>query len=171
MKTYLILSFLFAGLTLAGCAHLQKGYQDPPAAVPAVAADPTKPNSPANTSEAIARNDIITQVATRRLGAAEIQSDLDGGVTIVRMNENVTPAPTGPVNDGVLAAAVKDKFKADPELGSAAIEVKASHGEIALNGTADSAAKIGRAISLALDVPGVTKVSSDLKTKRPVAGE
>src|SRR5687767_5665552 len=98
MKTNLALSLLLlTGLTTTGCAHLKGVFQDPPAANPSVAADPTKPNSPANTSEAIARNNLIAQVAKWRLGAAEIQSDLDGGVTIVRTNEAGAAAPTGPV--------------------------------------------------------------------------
>lgn len=167
MKSIPLFSLTLAGLTLAGCAHFGKVYQDPPAAEPSVAADPSKPNSPANTSEAIARNDVIAQMVKWRLSATEIQNDLDGGVTIVRTNESLVGTPTGAVEDHVIAATVKDKLQADPEIGPAPIEVKASKGEVTLKGTADNAAKIGRAIAVALDTPGVTKVSSDVKVNGP----
>jgi hypothetical protein len=163
MKTSFVPALLIA-VTCTGCAYLGKVYQDPPAAEPAIAADPSKPNSPANTSEAIARNNVILQqIAKSRLGPAEIQSDLDGGVTIVRTRENVVSAPTGPVDDTAIVAQVRQALQADPEVGIAGIEVKAQQGEVALTGTAASAARIGRAIATALEVPGVRKVSSDVK--------
>src|SRR6185503_4291652 len=61
-----VLCVLVLGAT--SCAHLtKKGYQEPPAAQPAIAADPSKPNSPANTSEAIETNDIVAQIAHWKL--------------------------------------------------------------------------------------------------------
>jgi osmotically-inducible protein OsmY len=58
---------------------------------------------------------------------------------------------------------VKGKLQADSEAAKAMIDVDAKNGEVMLKGTADSAALVGRAIALALDTQGVTKVSSDVK--------
>jgi osmotically-inducible protein OsmY len=98
-----------------------------------------------------------------RLGSAEIQKDLDQGVTIVRSKDSVVGAPTGSTDDDVLKTMVKGKLQADSEASKAMIDVEAKSGEVMLKGTADSAATIGRSIALALDTQGVTKVSSDVK--------
>jgi osmotically-inducible protein OsmY len=58
---------------------------------------------------------------------------------------------------------VKGKIQADSETAKASIEVDAKNGEIMLKGSADSAGALGRAMALALDTQGVTKVSSDVK--------
>jgi hyperosmotically inducible protein len=72
-------------------------------------------------------------------------------------------APTGATDDEVLETMVKGKIQADSETAKATIEVDVSKGEVMLKGTADSAATLGRAMALALDTQGVTKVSSDVK--------
>lgn len=58
---------------------------------------------------------------------------------------------------------VKGKLQADSQVSNAKIEAEAKGGEVTLKGTADTADQIGRAIALALDTQGVTKVSSDIK--------
>jgi osmotically-inducible protein OsmY len=58
---------------------------------------------------------------------------------------------------------VRGKLKADSETSKGQFEIDAKNGEVMLRGTADSAAIVGRAIALALDTQGVTKVSSDAK--------
>jgi len=97
------------------------------------------------------------------LSAAEIQTDLDSGVTIVRTKDAVVGAPTGSTDDDVIKTMVKGKLQADSETAKASFDVDAKNGELMLKGTADSAATVGRAIALALDTQGVTKVSSDVK--------
>jgi len=98
-----------------------------------------------------------------RLSATEIQSDLDSGVTIVRTKDSVVGAPTGATDDDVLKTMVKGKLQADSKTAKGSFDVDAKHGEVMLKGTADSAATVARAIALALDTQGVTKVSSDVK--------
>ncbi len=98
-----------------------------------------------------------------RLGAAEIQADLDSGVTIVRTKDTVVGAPTGNTSDDVIETMIKGKLQADSQTAKAMIDAKASHGDVTLTGTADSASQIGRAIALALDTQGVSKVSSEVK--------
>jgi hyperosmotically inducible protein len=98
-----------------------------------------------------------------RLGPTELQADLDRGVTIVRTKDTVVGAPTGSTDDEVIETMVKGKLQADSETAKASIEVDANNGEVMLKGSADSAAALGRAMALALDTQGVTKVSSDVK--------
>jgi len=98
-----------------------------------------------------------------RLSTTEIQSDLDRGVTIVRTKDNVVGAPTGSTDDAVIKTMVKGKLQADSQTAKASFDVDAKNGEVMLKGNADSAATVGRAIALALDTQGVTKVSSDIK--------
>jgi osmotically-inducible protein OsmY len=97
------------------------------------------------------------------LSSSEIQGDLDRGVTIVRTKDSVVGAPTGASDDEVIKTMVKGKLQADSEAAKAMFDVEAKNGEVMLKGTADSAAAIGRAMALALDTQGVTKVSSDVK--------
>jgi len=98
-----------------------------------------------------------------RLGDTELQADLDRGVAIVRTKDNVVGAPTGNTDDSVIETMVKGKLQADSDTAKAMIDVKAKSGEVTLDGTADSAKIVGRAIALALDTQGVSKVSSNIK--------
>jgi osmotically-inducible protein OsmY len=98
-----------------------------------------------------------------RLSASEIQADLDRGVTIVRTKDSVVGAPTGSTDDEVLKTMVKGKLQADSETSKAMFNVEAKNGEVTLSGSAENAASIARAMALALDTQGVTKVSSDVK--------
>lgn len=72
-------------------------------------------------------------------------------------------APTGSTDDEVIETMVKGKLQADSHTAKASIEVDANNGEVMLKGSADSADVLGRAMALALDTQGVTKVSSDVK--------
>jgi osmotically-inducible protein OsmY len=106
---------------------------------------------------------VTTRISEWKLDSTAIQSDLDRGTTIVRTKDTVVGAPTGNTDDSVIESMVKGKLQADPQCSSAMIDVSAHNGEVNLKGSADSATQIGRAIALALDTQGVTKVSSDVK--------
>jgi osmotically-inducible protein OsmY len=106
---------------------------------------------------------VTGRISEWRLSSSEIQGDLDRGVTIVRTKDTVVGAPTGSTDDDVLKTMVKGKLQADSETSKASIEVDAKNGEVMLKGTADKADLVGRAIALALDTQGVTKVSSEIK--------
>lgn len=84
-------------------------------------------------------------------------------MTIVRTKDTVVGAPTGATDDEVIENMVKGKLQADEKTAKANIDVDAKSGEVQLKGSVDSADVVGRAIALALDTQGVTKVSSDLK--------
>jgi osmotically-inducible protein OsmY len=106
---------------------------------------------------------VSSRITEWRLSATDLQSDLDRGVTIVRTKDTAVGAPTGVSDDEVIKTMVKGKFQADSETEKAMIEVDAKNGEVTLKGSANSAATLGRAMALALDTVGVTKVSSDVK--------
>jgi osmotically-inducible protein OsmY len=97
------------------------------------------------------------------LSDSEIQADLDRGVAIVRTKDTVVGAPTGNSDDSVIETMVKGKLQADADTSKAMIDVKAKNGEVSLDGSADSATIVGRAIALALDTQGVSKVSANVK--------
>lgn len=101
-----------------------------------------------------------------RLSPAEIQADLDRGVAIVRTKDTTVGAPTGNMEDDVLETMVKGKFQADSQVSQASIEVEADDGEVTLKGDANQADVVGRAIALALDTQGVSKVSSEVKVEK-----
>lgn len=84
-------------------------------------------------------------------------------MSIVRTKDTVVGAPAASTDDEVVKTMVKGKLQADSEAGKARFDVDAKNGEVMLKGTADSPATIGRAIALALDTHGVTKVSSEVK--------
>ncbi|MDO8539003.1 MAG: BON domain-containing protein [Opitutaceae bacterium] len=123
----------------------------------------TTSSTSSSTEVAAASTDVTTRITEWRLSPAEIQTDLDGGVAIVRTKETTVGAPTGSTDDSVIETMVKGKLQADPETAKAMIDVKAKSGEVSLKGSADSASVVGRAIALALDTQGVTKVSSEIK--------
>ena len=98
-----------------------------------------------------------------RLGDSEIQADIDRGVAIVRTKDSIVGAPTGHTDDSVIETMVKGKLQADSVTSKCTIDAKAKNGEVTLSGNADKASQVGRAIALALDTQGVTKVSSEIK--------
>jgi osmotically-inducible protein OsmY len=106
---------------------------------------------------------VSARITEWHLTASDIQGDLDRGVTIVRTKDIGPGAPTGATDDSVTKTMVKGKLQADSETARSMIDVDAKNSEVMLKGTAESATVLGRAIALALDSPGVTKVSSDIK--------
>lgn len=109
--------------------------------------------------------DLTTRLSEWRLSDADIQADLDRGNAIVRTKDSIVGAPTGSTDDDLLKTMIKGKFMADHDTAKGKVEVAVKDGEATLTGTAASASQIGRAIALALDTPGVTKVSSELKVE------
>ncbi len=108
-------------------------------------------------------SNVTTRITEWKLSASDIQADLDSGAAIVRSKDTVVGAPTGSTDDSVIENMVKGKLQADAETSKAMIEVDANKGEVSLKGSAESANVVGRAMALALDTQGVTKVSSEVK--------
>jgi len=109
---------------------------------------------------------VSARITEWRLSSSDLQGDLDRGVTIVRTKDSVVGAPTGSTDDEVIKTMVKGKIQADSGMGRASIDVDAKNGEVMLKGAADSASTLGRAMALALDTQGVSKVSSDVKISK-----
>jgi len=81
----------------------------------------------------------------------------------VRTKESSAGAPTGSTDDTVVKTMVTGKLQADSDLAKASIQAEAKNGAVTLSGSADKPEVVGRAIALALDTQGVTKVTSEIK--------
>lgn len=129
--------------------------------------DLPKTSSDSTFAEPVASSTLTGGISSRltewKLNATDIQADLDRGATITRSKSDIVGAPTGASDDDVVETMVKGKLQADTHTSTGKIDVDAMNGEVTLKGTAANADAIGRAIALALDTQGVTKVSSDLK--------
>lgn len=98
-----------------------------------------------------------------RLNTTDIQADLDAKREIVRTKSSAG-APTGSMDKSTLKAAVEGRLKADSELAAFKLQVDpGKDGEINLDGKVNSADQVGKAIALALDTDGVTRVASKIE--------
>jgi osmotically-inducible protein OsmY len=70
------------------------------------------------------------------------------------------------VSDAAVTSAVKSKFLADTAVSGLRIEVDTDGGVVTLNGTVSTKAEADRAVSLARDTAGVTRVVNNLRTGR-----
>jgi osmotically-inducible protein OsmY len=187
MKKTLIIASLVAGVALVGCNKSTKSTTastdtttTPPAVAPASTDSlAARTDAAANRVGAEARNaanatgdalrDAGRSIASTartmewKLAAGDIQADLDGGRDIVRTRDAVN-TPTGKIDRDVLKSAVEGRLKADSDLANLKIDVNPkANNEIQLEGKALTADQVGKAIALALDTDGVTKVTSKIK--------
>jgi hypothetical protein len=108
-------------------------------------------------------HDIKAKFTEWKLDAQDIQADIAAKRDIVR-TRTASGAPTGNMDKSTLQAAVEGRIKADPELANLKLDVNADRkNEIQLEGKAQSADQIARAIALALDTDGVYKVTSKIR--------
>jgi hypothetical protein len=117
------------------------------------------------TADAMRRagDNISAKLTEWRLSASDIEADLTADRPIVRTKETAG-APTGTIDKSTLQSAVEAKIKADSELANLKLDVNADRkGEIQLEGKALTASQVARAIGLALDTDGVSKVTSKVK--------
>jgi osmotically-inducible protein OsmY len=126
-------------------------------------------NHAANSASA-AIGSAATNVATSarmaqwKLTASDIQADLDNRREIVRTKDENVGAATATNDKSVIESMVKGRLEADSDIAALKIKVDADkHGDVTLKGKARSAEEVGRAIALALDTEGVTKVTSKIK--------
>ena len=124
-------------------------------------------NSASNAIGTAATNIATTaRIAEWHLSATDLQADLDNNKEIVRTKE-ATGAPTGTSDKSVIESMVKGRLEADSQIAALKLDVDADKaGEVKLSGKANSAEQVGRAIALALDTEGVTKVTSKIKLDR-----
>lgn len=107
-------------------------------------------------------NDVSAKLTEWRLSNSDIQADLAADRDIVRTRTGAG-APTGNMDKSTLQSAVEGRIKADSDLANLKLDVNAKdNGEIQLEGKALTADQVGRAIALALDTDGVSKVTSKI---------
>jgi hyperosmotically inducible periplasmic protein len=190
MKKPFLLPILVTGLVLTGCNKTTKSEtaaadtrapdysttaaasSTPANANPATAADTNRLStdlSNAAHSASSALSDAGNQVANTarmtewKLNASDIQADLDNNRAIVRTKDNVGQ-PTGTMDRKTLKTSVEGRLSADSDISALKLDVDAKKtGEVELGGKAQSADQVGKAIALALDTEGVTKVTSKIK--------
>jgi len=120
-------------------------------------------NAMANVTGNVAHTARLTEW---RLNSADIQADIDANREIVR-TKTVVGAPTGNMDKSTVQAAVEGRIKADTDLSTFKIEVDPGrNGEVNLDGEVNSADQVGKAIALALDTDGVTKVTSKIEVSK-----
>lgn len=195
MKTSLILA-LTLGLALAGCNKSTRSSSTTSSDTTAGTSDYTATTGNTTT----ARNDfnaaandlgsaahsaanaignaasnvgVAARMTEWKLNPSDIQEDLNNDRDIVRTKEATAGAQTGTSDKSVIDSMVTSRLEADSDLAALKLHVSASReGEVTLRGKAHSAEEVGRAIALALDTEGVTKVTSkidldkDAKTNR-----
>lgn len=121
-------------------------------------------NALSNAADSVATSARITEW---KLSATDIQADVAAGREIVRTKANTAGAPTGSTDKSMIESMVKGRIEADSQLAALKLDVEAEgSGHIELEGKANSAEQIGRAIALALDTEGVTKVTSKVKLNK-----
>ncbi len=186
MKTSIALS-LALGLVLAGCSKSTRSNSaanEPNGSDYTAASNTTATNNDLNASANRAADDLrnagnsaasaigsaannmstTARMAEWKLNPSDIQADLDNNKEIVRTKNPEAGAPTGTTDKSVVESMVKSRLQADSDIAALKLRVSADkHGEVTLKGKAHSADEVGRAIALALDTEGVTKVTSKLK--------
>jgi len=179
MKKTFLFTTLIAGAALVGC---NKSTKTPTATTDTTTRDAAVAN--ADTAATRAGNDLrsaannagdalhsagtaMANTARQtewKLTADDINADLAAHRDIVRTRDNASTTATGKMDKSVLKSAVEGRIKADSELANLKLDVNPkSDGEIQLEGKAQTADQIGKAIALALDTDGVTKVTSKIK--------
>lgn len=190
MKNTILYGVTLTGLILSGCSTATRSSNTasvdsipaPPAPEiinPGVPIPGTPPGSGVTSGAAVspATNASATAPATAaqsgdplgarltewRLSDADVEAALNSGITIVRAKDSTDASATAAIDDSLAKSMIQSKLKADAQTAAATIEVEAREGEVTLKGSARSASTIARAVALALDTQGVTKVSSELK--------
>lgn len=114
-----------------------------------------------NAASSVATN---VRLAEWNLQAEDIRADLAAGREIVRTKDAAAGAPTGSSDKSMVKNMVNSRLQADSSLAALELDVNAQgNGHVELEGKAQNAEQVGRAIALALDTEGVNKVTSKIK--------
>ena len=87
------------------------------------------------------------------------------GRVIRRKAEDAGTAIADAAADTKITAMIKGKYIADKDLSALSISVSTTDGLVTLSGTASSPENVRKAITLAMDTPGVREVVSNLQVK------
>lgn len=130
-----------------------------------VASDVRNAANSAGSAISSAASNVATtaRMAEWKLTPNDIQADLDNHREIVR-TKDTAGMPAGTSDKSVLKSMVKGRLEADSSLAALKLDVNVDKGgAVELEGKAPTAEQIGRAIALALDTEGVSKVTSKIK--------
>lgn len=104
---------------------------------------------------------ISTKLTEWKLTPADIKADLEKGGRIVRDKAAAAGTRAGAMLDNAkVVTAINARLVTDSQLSALKINVDADQGVVTLKGTVKSPELVGRAIALALDTDGVTRVVS-----------
>lgn len=108
-------------------------------------------------------HDISARITEWKLSDSDLQADIAAKRDIVRTKTSAG-APTGAIDKSALKSSVESRVRSDSQLAPFKLDVEVDNKtEVVLTGKARTADEIGRAIALALDTEGVTKVTSKIK--------
>ncbi len=174
MKTSILFPLALT-LVLVGCNKATRSNNTatndttPPAATDASGSDMRNATQSASNALGNTLSNVGTaaRMAEWKLNPSDIQADVDNHREIVRTKESTANMPASSSDKSVVESMVKGRLASDSDI--AALELKVSadkQGEVKLSGKAHSTEQVGRAIALALDTEGVTKVTSKIKVDK-----
>ncbi|MEO6873456.1 MAG: BON domain-containing protein [Opitutaceae bacterium] len=109
---------------------------------------------------------IANKINEWNLTPSDIKADLQKGGEIVRTKTVAAGEKVASATDNArIVTVINAKLVGDSDLSAMKIDVDADAGMVTLKGTASSEMAIGKAIALALNTDGVTKVTSMLTVK------
>lgn len=164
MKTLSLLTVPLVALLLAGCPDRSQP-QDTPAPRPPTLSDRVD-HAVDRTRDAAsdAKAALDAKLTDWDLTPTEIETDLKKSGRIVREKAAAAGEKTSGVFDNArLVTVINGKYVADNQLSALKIDVDADAGVITLTGNVGTAELAGRAVALALDTEGVSRVIGVLK--------
>ena len=172
MKNPTILALSLAVLFVAGCSDKSARPKSETPAEPTLtekagnAAGQVKDAgvqvaSDVKTAAVDAKDAVAAKIVDWKLTPADIRADLEKSGRVVREKSIAAGEKSGEViSDARIVTVINGKLLAASDLSALKINVDADKGVVTLNGTVKSEDLIGRAIALALDTDGVTRVVS-----------
>jgi osmotically-inducible protein OsmY len=163
MKTSTFLAASLLVVLTAGCSDKSKPEETPPARPPTLSERVQATTEKAKESAIDAKHQLENKLAEWNLDATDVKSELEKSGRVVRERTLAAGERAGGALDNArIVAAVNSKYVADSDLSALKIDVNADKGVVTLNGAVGSVELIGRAVALALDTEGVSRVIGQL---------
>jgi hyperosmotically inducible protein len=111
------------------------------------------------------------QIARNTDGVASVENEIKIGVSPpnagveVGTSGRVEPAPRGAIDDGLVTSLVEAKYFTDPLVKARSIDVTTVGGVVTLRGSVANTDERARALTLARQTPGVTRVEDALTVR------
>lgn len=161
MKTSRLLLLPLAALALAGCSKQPAPGDEPKTGGPALSERVENAYEKTKDAAVEAKDTVAAKLAEWKLTPADIKADLEKTGRVVREKTLAAGEKAGgAVDNARIVTVINAKLVADKDLSALKINVDAADGVVTLRGTVASAELVGRAIALALDTDGVSRVVS-----------